>query len=136
MFGSELKHPLYVMKNASTHLFISQIGDRVVIENKDKLQYSVDQTCQCVVGQVSIHPLKALTIGSPQRNRWLGIRPRSGLWQRKTGRFGRKIRALPPVKIVEPPKEPTDKKMVMTLKSEGNRGRMNQKKKPFPIDLW
>ena len=34
--------------------------------------------------------------------RWLGIKQRSGLWHRKTGRFGRKIRALPPVKIVEP----------------------------------
>ena len=54
--------------------FIPQIGDRVVIENSDKLQYSLDQTCQCVVGQVSIHPLKACQVGSPNRNRWLGNR--------------------------------------------------------------
>ena len=64
------------------------------------MQYSFDQRCQCVVGKVSIHPLKALHIGSPNRMRWLGIRPQSGLWHRKTGRFGRKIRALPPVKMV------------------------------------
>ena len=51
---------------------------------------------------LSVHPLKALHIGSPNRMRWLGIKQRSGLWHRKTGRFGRKIRALPPVKIVEP----------------------------------
>jgi len=39
-------------------------------------------------------------IGSPNRNRELGNRPRSGLWQRKTGRFGRKIRPPPPLKII------------------------------------
>jgi len=31
----------------------------------------------------------------------LGNRPRSGLWQRKTGRFGRKIRPPPPLKIID-----------------------------------
>jgi len=39
-------------------------------------------------------------IGSPNRNRELGNRPRSGLWQRKTGRFGRKIKPPPPLKII------------------------------------
>jgi large subunit ribosomal protein L2 len=39
-----------------------------------------------VVGTVSIHPLKALPIGSPNRMRWIGDRPRSGLWKRKDGR--------------------------------------------------
>ena len=34
------------------------------------------QRCQCVVGKVSIHPLKALPIGSPNRARWMGIMPR------------------------------------------------------------
>lgn len=36
-------------------------------------------------------------IGSPNRLRELGFRPRSGLWQRKTGRFGRKIKQPPPM---------------------------------------
>lgn len=53
-------------------------------------------------------------IGSPNRNRELGNRPRSGLWQRKTGRFGRKIKRLPPMRIVGPPKEREPKKIVMT----------------------
>lgn len=42
-------------------------------------------------------------IGSAQRMRQLGNRPRSGLWQRKDGRFGRKIRKLPPMTLVPPP---------------------------------
>ena len=33
---------------------------------------SIPQEAQCVVGTVSIHPLKALPIGSPNRKRWLG----------------------------------------------------------------
>ena len=32
----------------------------------------IPQEAQCVVGTVSIHPLKALPIGSPNRKRWLG----------------------------------------------------------------
>ena len=48
------------------------------MENSERMQYSFDQRCQCVVGQVSIHPLKACHIGTPNRLRWLGIRPRSG----------------------------------------------------------
>ena len=49
-----------------------------------------------MVGTNSIHPLKALPIGSPNRMRWLGMRPRSGLWQRKDGTRGRKIKKPPP----------------------------------------
>lgn len=41
-------------------------------------------------------------IGSAQRARWLGKRPRSGLWQRKDGYQGRKIRPLPPIKKYGP----------------------------------
>jgi large subunit ribosomal protein L2 len=39
-------------------------------------------------------------IGSAQKNRELGNRPRSGLWQRKTGHFGRKVKPLPPLRII------------------------------------
>ncbi|GJQ68897.1 mRpL2 [Trypoxylus dichotomus] len=38
---------------------------------------------------------------SAQKNRELGNRPRSGWWQRKTGRLGRKLRKLPPVRKFE-----------------------------------
>lgn len=53
-------------------------------------------------------------IGSPNRNRELGNRPRSGWWQRKTGRFGRKIKRLPPMRIIGPPKEKSPEAVVMT----------------------
>ena len=63
-------------------------------------------------------------------------RMKSGLWHRKTGIHGRKIRALPPVKKVEPPQESGDKRIVMTVKTEGSRGRLPQKHKPFPVETW
>lgn len=44
-------------------------------------------------------------IGSAPRLRELGYRPRSGWWQRKTGRFGRKIKPTPPMKILQPKQE-------------------------------
>lgn len=47
-----------------------------------------------------------IPVGSAQRKRELGYRPRSGLWQRKTGRHGRKIRKLPPMRIVSDPPKP------------------------------
>lgn len=36
----------------------------------------------------------------------MGRRPRSGLWHRKTGRFGRKIKPPPPVLVMKPLEKP------------------------------
>lgn len=57
-------------------------------------------------------------MGSAQRRRWLGRRPASGLWQRKTGYNGRKIRPLPPVKEYKA-KIPDTPVMKFTLNGEG-----------------
>lgn len=64
--------------------------------------------CNLFAGQISNENHFKEHIGSPNRNRELGNRPRSGLWQRKTGRFGRKIKPPPPLKIIN---ELTPKKM-------------------------
>ena len=39
------------------------MGDRVVIKC-DKLEYAIPQEAQCVVGTNSIHPLRAMHIGT------------------------------------------------------------------------
>ncbi|KAG8254908.1 54S ribosomal protein L2 mitochondrial, partial [Homalodisca vitripennis] len=54
-------------------------------------------------------------IGSPNRLRELGYRPRSGLFQLKTGRFGRKIYALPPVKEIVQEKKEEPEYLTLTL---------------------
>jgi len=75
---------------------LRKVGDRVVIKCWDRLEFAIPMEAQCVVGTNSIHPLKALPIGSPNRMRWLGIRPRSGLFKKKDGYQGRKIKKPPP----------------------------------------
>ncbi|XP_053976562.1 39S ribosomal protein L2, mitochondrial [Hylaeus volcanicus] len=72
--------------------------DRVIVKMPSKKEFSLHETCMASVGRLSNIPHGSTPIGSAQKNRELGNRPRSGLWQRKTGRSGRKIKPLPPVR--------------------------------------
>jgi len=118
---------------------IRKVGDRVVIqlqEKKRKNMYSLDQRCMCVVGVNSIHPLKKLIIGSPNRARWMGIGPRKGLWHRKTGHQGRKIRALPPVEEVREPEPSKNQKLILHCSTEGIMGAPMGRKRRFDVTKW
>lgn len=68
--------------------------DRVVVKMPSKKEFSIYKTCMATVGRLSNVEHGSTPIGSAQKNRELGNRPRSGLWQRKTGRLGRKIKAI------------------------------------------
>ncbi|THD19645.1 39S ribosomal protein L2 mitochondrial [Fasciola hepatica] len=60
--------------------------------------------CMVVVGQVSNEEHNKERFSKFGEKKWRGIKQRSGLWQRKTGRFGRKIRPIgPPLNCVTPP---------------------------------
>lgn len=135
----------YFMKNAEEEAkIIRKVDDRVVIKCWDRLEYAIPQEAQCVVGTNSIHPLRAIDIGSPNRMRWLGIRPRSGLWQRKSGRMGRKIKKMPPAILTMPYAEFMDgsgtpsskgikgRSMLLNAKSEGKRGATCARKRYTP----
>lgn len=112
----------YFMTNAEEDARIMRkIDDRVVIKCWDRLEFAIPEEAQCVVGTNSIHPLRAMDIGSPNRMRWLGMRPRSGLFQKKTGRHGRKIKKMPPAIYTKPYAE--FMKDVGTPSSRGIRGR-------------
>lgn len=67
----------------------------VVISVPSKREFCLPETCMATVGRLSNEKHGSTPIGSAQRNRELGNRPRSGLWQRKTGKHGRKIRRPP-----------------------------------------
>lgn len=86
-------------------------GPRVVVQLPTKKEFGFMQTCMATVGRVSNVDHGRTHIGSPQKLRELGYRPRSGLWQRKSGRHGRKIRRLPPMRLLNkrpaPPPEYT-----------------------------
>ncbi|XP_012228111.1 large ribosomal subunit protein uL2m [Linepithema humile] len=78
---------------------IKRDGDRVIVQMPSKKLFSLHETCMATVGRLSNVEHDSTPIGSAQKNRELGNRPRSGLWQRKTGRFGRKIKPPPRVQL-------------------------------------
>jgi len=123
---------------------LRKVDDRVVVKCWDWYEFAIPQEAMCTVGTVSIHPLKALPISSPNRMRWLGIRMRSGLWKRKDGRKGRKIKKPPPTIYTVPkavyyegmgtPSNPGIKGRTILLDnlSEGKRGRIKPNKRCHP----
>ncbi|CAK9824539.1 39S ribosomal protein L2, mitochondrial [Anthophora retusa] len=75
--------------------------DRIVVKMPSKRQFSLHETCMATVGRLSNMEYNTIPIGSAQKSRELGNRPRSGLWQRKTGRFGRKLKSIPPTRKID-----------------------------------
>jgi large subunit ribosomal protein L2 len=96
---------------------LRKFDDRVVILMPNKREYALLQNCMAVVGRLSNVEHSRTPIGSPNRSRELGNRPRSGLWQRKSGRHGRKIKKPPPMKLHGPPKKPEKPPLQLNLHS-------------------
>ncbi|XP_011880716.1 PREDICTED: 39S ribosomal protein L2, mitochondrial [Vollenhovia emeryi] len=97
---------------------IKRDGDRVVVQMPSKKPFSLHETCMATVGRLSNVEHSSTPVGSAGKNRELGNRPRSGLWQRKTGRFGRKIRPPPRVQRVGDVQKATPE--VITLNTHNN----------------
>ncbi|KAF5401864.1 39S ribosomal protein L2 mitochondrial [Paragonimus heterotremus] len=75
----------------------------VLRDNGTKKLMRLLPECMVVVGQVSNTEHNKEKYSKFGEKYWHGIKQRSGLWQRKTGRFGRKIRPLgPPLDFVLP----------------------------------
>ncbi|GFS43239.1 39S ribosomal protein L2, mitochondrial [Trichonephila inaurata madagascariensis] len=79
--------------------YIRKVDNKCFVQLPSKRQLLLDEKCMVVVGRVSNINHGSIPIGSPNRLRWLGKRPRSGLWHRKDGYCGRKIR--PPKSIMD-----------------------------------
>jgi len=82
-----------------TALLVRKQDNECVVRLPSKHEIVVSPLCVATVGRVSNVDHNKRVIGKAGRNRWLGIRPASGRWHRKTGRCGRKIRPLPPPKV-------------------------------------
>lgn len=59
-----------------------------------------------ILGQLSNAEHASIPLGNHSKLRESGRRPKSGFVQKKTGRFGRKIKPPPPVKIMKPQEAP------------------------------
>lgn len=118
---------------------VRKAGHHVIVQIPTRREISIEATCVAVVGKrqsliryervvilkrnssvffctkgrVSNAIHSSIPIGSPNNLRHLGYRPRSGLWQRKTGKHGRKIRPLP--KLADYSVSPPEKMPVYKL---------------------
>lgn len=105
-------HPgqnFHMIQAAGTYgTIMRKFDDRVVVQLPTKKEFGFLQTCMATVGRLSNIDHGKTHIGSPQKLRELGYRPRSGWWQRKTGYHGRKIRRLPPMQLMHGPPKAED----------------------------
>ena len=90
-------------------------NNHVVIQTPSKREFSLLETCMCTVGRLSNIAHSSTPVGSAQKNRELGNRPRSGWWQRKTGKHGRKIKRPPSMRTFTARDKNTDTMIKLTL---------------------
>ncbi|XP_069464993.1 large ribosomal subunit protein uL2m isoform X2 [Ambystoma mexicanum] len=88
----------YIRAAGTCGILLRKVNGTAIVQLPSKRQVQVLDTCMVTVGRVSNIDHNKRIIGKAGRNRWLGKRPSSGLWQRKGGWAGRKIRPLPPMK--------------------------------------
>ncbi|KHN79848.1 39S ribosomal protein L2, mitochondrial [Toxocara canis] len=82
-------------------------GDFVVIRLPHKHEFSLHKTCMATVGRLSHADIENKIFGSAQMHRRFGYKMSSGLFHKKDGYCGRKIRKPPAVRtLVEPEKKP------------------------------
>lgn len=108
--------PCHLIKAAGcSGKILRKFEDNVVILMPSKRELAFKQECMATVGRVSNVDHNKEHWGSIQRKRAAGYRPRSGLWQRKTGRHGRKIKRPPPMRVIGPPAPKTNDEVQFTM---------------------
>ncbi|CAG5118888.1 unnamed protein product [Candidula unifasciata] len=80
-------------------MYMRKIGDQCVVRMPSKREMIISQECMVTVGRVSNPDHTKIKMTKAGQNRWKGIRPKSGLWQRKTGYHGRKIHPIKPAVV-------------------------------------
>jgi len=88
----------YIRAAGTSGILLRKVNGTAIVQLPSRRQVQVLETCMVTVGRVSNIDHNKQVIGKAGRNRWFGIRPSSGLWQRKGGWAGRKIKPLPPMK--------------------------------------
>ena len=92
---------VYCRAAGSSAQIVNKIDDRVIIKLPSGQDLSIKKECMVTVGQVSRAEYKDEKLTHPVDMRDLGYRPGSGLWHRKDGYCGRKIKPPKALKIAE-----------------------------------
>ena len=109
------KGGLFARSAGVTAQLIRKTGDQCVLRLPSKREVCVSAKCAATVGRVSNIDHNKRKLGKAGRRRWLGFRPNSGRWHRKTGRFGRKIRPIRPMVVYTKPPPPKAEIYKMTF---------------------
>lgn len=80
---------------------VKKLNDMVVVRMPSKREICVSKECMATVGRVSKVDQNKVPMGSPNRMRWFGIRPRSGKKHKKTGKHGRKLKKVKPMMVFD-----------------------------------
>ncbi|XP_017279732.1 39S ribosomal protein L2, mitochondrial [Kryptolebias marmoratus] len=88
----------FIRAAGTSGVLLRKVNGTAIVQLPSKQQVQVLETCMVTVGRVSNVDHNKQIIGKAGRNRWFGVRPSSGLWKRKGGWAGRKIKPLPPMK--------------------------------------
>ncbi|NXI36939.1 RM02 protein, partial [Galbula dea] len=88
----------YIRAAGTCGVLLRKVNGTAIVQLPSKRHMQVLETCVATVGRVSNVDHNKRVIGKAGRNRWLGKRPHTGLWHRKSGWAGRKIKPLPPMK--------------------------------------
>lgn len=91
----------YCRAAGSSAQIANKIDDRVIIKLPSGQDISIKKECMVTVGQVSRAGFKDEKLTHPVQMRDLGYRPGSGLWHRKDGYCGRKIKPPKPTKVID-----------------------------------
>ncbi|XP_019404561.1 PREDICTED: 39S ribosomal protein L2, mitochondrial [Crocodylus porosus] len=88
----------YIRAAGTCGVLLRKVNGTAIVQLPSKRHMQVLETCIATVGRVSNVDHNKRVIGKAGRSRWLGRRPHTGLWHRKGGSAGRKIKPLPPMK--------------------------------------
>ncbi|ULT97705.1 hypothetical protein L3Y34_005496 [Caenorhabditis briggsae] len=97
----------FVKAAGTSATIVRHQGDYTVIKLPHKHEFSLHRECMATVGRLSHADIDSKIFGSAQMHRRFGYKMSSGLFHKKDGYFGRKVRALPPVRQLDtPPQAP------------------------------
>lgn len=81
----------------------------------NKHEWMLHKECMATVGKLSHADWQDKIFGSANMHRRFGYKMSSGLWHKKDGYCGRKVRPLPPVRQLTTPPPPPPAKQSFTL---------------------
>ncbi|VDK86379.1 unnamed protein product [Litomosoides sigmodontis] len=125
-FPNERKYPstdddVFIVTAGTCAEIIRHQGDFVIIRLPHKHEFVLSRECMATVGRLSHAEFHDKIFGSAQMHRRFGYKMASGLFQKKDGYLGRKIRRLPPPRTLKP-ERPLPELLSFTLTKEQQSG--------------